>query len=51
MLDSSSRAKSALIMLLKEYDNTVPAGQVNKHNIKPVNSDFMILFLFMPKKM
>ena len=35
---------------IKGYDNTVPAGQVNKHNIKPVNSNFMILFYLCLRK-
>ena len=43
----NSRANSALI---KGYVNTVPAGQANKHNIKPVNSDFMILFYLCLRK-
>ena len=32
------------------YDNTVPARQANKRNIKPVNSDFMILFYLLLRK-
>ena len=44
------KSKVSSYYAIKGYDNTVPAGQVNKHNIKPVNSNFMILFYLCLRK-
>ena len=44
------KSKVSSYYTIKGYDNTVPARQVNKHNIKPVNSDFMILFYLCLRK-
>ena len=44
------KSKVSSYYVIKGYDNTVPAGQAHKHNIKPVNSDFMILFYLCLRK-